>query len=44
MKTLRLEVETLRVSTFEVTPANEKLAEMRTADSTCLFTQCPVTM
>lgn len=47
MKTHRLDVDALQVSTFEVAQAKEVAAvemEMRTPESTCLFTQCPVTM
>lgn len=46
MKTHRLNVDALQVSTFEVVDAKQVVAadlELRTPDSTCLFTQCPVT-
>jgi len=47
MKTLRLDVDALQVSTFAVVEANQPVSlanmEMRTPESTCLFTQCPVT-
>lgn len=44
MKTLRLDLEALQVTTFEAGAVTVVAhMERRTPDSTCLFTQCPVT-